>query len=58
MDTQLDTDTLAASFDLAQRQDDADQAIEALRSDVDEVKARLDRVGRAAARPALLADFA
>ena len=44
---------LAASFDLAQRQDDAEAAIGTLRSDVDEVKARLDRVSRAAARPAL-----
>jgi len=44
---------LDASFDLVNRQDAADKAIEAIRSDVDEVKSRLDRVSRAAARPAL-----
>ncbi|WEK45617.1 MAG: phage major capsid protein [Candidatus Andeanibacterium colombiense] len=49
-----ETEPLAASFDLAQRQDEADAAIGVLRSDVDEVKARLDRVSRAAARPALV----
>lgn len=55
MDSELnpDTDALAASFDIVARQDEADKAIGVLRSDVDEVKARLDRVGRAAARPAL-----
>lgn len=53
MEIDTETQTLEASFDLVQRQDQAEQAIGALRSDVDEVKARLDRVGRAAARPAL-----
>ena len=53
MDMATETDTLAASFDLASRQDEAEQAIGVLRSDVDEVKARLERVSRAAARPAL-----
>jgi len=48
-----ETDTLAASFDIVSRQDKAEEAIGVLRSDVDEVKARLDRVSRAAARPAL-----
>jgi HK97 family phage major capsid protein len=47
------TDPLAASFDIVARQDAADQAIGALRSDVDEVKTRLDKVAKAAARPAL-----
>ncbi len=53
MDTENQTDTMAASFDLVARQDKAEADIEVLRSDVDEVKARLDKVGRAAARPAL-----
>ncbi len=45
--------TLDASFDLVARQDAAEQAIETLRGDVDDVKVRLDRVSRAAARPIL-----
>ena len=53
MDIDTSTDPLAQSFDLVARQDQADQAINTLRSDVDEVKARFDRVSRAAARPAL-----
>lgn len=53
MDMEVETEALAVSFDLVRRQDDAEQAIGALRSDVDEVKARLDRVSRAASRPAL-----
>jgi HK97 family phage major capsid protein len=44
---------LDASFDLVTRQDAADAAIVALRGEVDEVKSRLDRVSRAAARPAI-----
>jgi HK97 family phage major capsid protein len=47
------TDQLDASFDIVTRQDKAEAAIGALRSDVDEVKARLDKVSRAAARPAI-----
>ncbi len=46
-------DSLEASFDLVARQDAAEQALSALRGDVDEVKSRLDKVGRAALRPAL-----
>ena len=53
MDMEHETEALAASFDLVSRQDEAEKAIAVLRSDVDEVKARLDRVSRAAARPAL-----
>ena len=53
MDMENTTEVLAASFDLVARQDEAEKAITVLRSDVDEVKARLDRVSRAAARPAL-----
>jgi HK97 family phage major capsid protein len=44
---------LDASFDIIARQDAAEQALEAIRSDVDEVKGRLDKVSRAAARPVL-----
>ena len=46
-------DPLDASFDIVARQDRADAAITTLRTDVDEVKARMDRVSRAASRPAL-----
>ena len=53
MEMEHETEALAASFDLVSRQDEAEKAISVLRSDVDEVKARLDRVSRAAARPAL-----
>ena len=55
MDMQVEnqTEALAGSFDLVTRQDEADAAIKVLRGDVDEVKARLDRVSRAAGRPAL-----
>ena len=49
----VETEALNATFDLVARQDEAEKAIGVLRSDVDEVKARLDRVSRAAARPAL-----
>lgn len=47
------SDPLAASFDIVTRQDKAEADINALRGDVDEVKSRLDRVARAAARPAI-----
>ncbi len=61
MDIQIPTQTVTAavvdpmtdSFDIVMRQDQTDTAIATLRSDVDEVKARLDKVGRAAARPAI-----
>ena len=54
MDTITQTpDALDASFDIVARQDRADTAIATLRTDVDEVKARLDRVSLAASRPAL-----
>ncbi len=46
-------DPLDASFDIVARQDAADVALGTLRSDVDEVKTRLDKVSRAAARPLL-----
>jgi HK97 family phage major capsid protein len=47
------SDPLAASFDIVARQDRADEAIGALRKDVEEVKARLDKVARAASRPTM-----
>ena len=53
MDMEIETEALAASFDLVSRQDAAEKAIGVLRSDVDEVKARMDRVSRAAARAPL-----
>jgi HK97 family phage major capsid protein len=46
-------DQLSASFDIVARQDRAEEAIAGLRTDMDEVKARLDRVSAAAARPQL-----
>jgi len=52
-DSAATSDPLEASFDLVARQDRAESAIATLRSDVDEVKARVDKIGRAAARPAL-----
>ncbi len=46
-------EALDASFDLVSRQDATEHAVDALRGDVNEVKSRLDRVSRAAARPVL-----
>lgn len=48
---QDDTQILDASFDLVARADATDAAVSALRTDVDEMKGRLERVSRAAARP-------
>lgn len=48
-------DPVDASFDIVARQDAADAALGALRSDVDEVKSRLEKVSRAAARPVIAA---
>ena len=53
MDSAVTPDPLDASFDLVARQDATDAALGALRGDVDEVKSRLEKVSRAAARPAL-----
>ena len=47
------TQQLEASFDIVARQEAQEQAIVAVRSDVAEVKTRLDQVARAAARPVL-----
>ncbi|WP_369026600.1 phage major capsid protein [Qipengyuania sp. RANM35] len=46
-------DQAEASFDIVARQDKTEADVAALRSDVDEVKARVDKIGRAAARPAI-----
>ncbi|MGB7373358.1 phage major capsid protein [Pontixanthobacter sp.] len=46
-------DQLEASFDIVARQDQTEADVAALRSDVDDVKARLDKVAKAATRPAL-----
>ena len=51
MELPKSTEALDASFDIVARQDAADEALGALRVDVNEVKMRLDRVGRAAVRP-------
>jgi len=53
MDNEVPVEALDASFDIVARQDAAEQALSALRGDVDEVKSRLEKVSRAAARPAL-----
>ena len=53
MDNAVPVEALDASFDLVARQDAAEQALGALRSDVEEVKSRLEKGSRAAARPAL-----
>jgi len=46
-------DALDASFDIVARQDASHAAIEELRAEMTEVKGRLDKAGRAAARPVL-----
>ena len=48
-----DTTAIDASFDVVARQDRVEQQVEGLRTEVDEVKLRVDRIGRAAQRPAL-----
>ena len=51
MESTNPVEALDSSFDLVARQDATEAAVDALRGDVEEVKSRLDRVGRAAARP-------
>lgn len=48
-------DPLEESFDLVARQDKTETDVAALRTDVDTVKTRLDRIARAAQRPAISA---
>ncbi len=57
MDNEQPVEALDASFDIVARQDAADQALGALRSDIEEVKSKLDRAVRSA-RPALGIDAA
>ncbi|MFB0612964.1 phage major capsid protein [Aurantiacibacter poecillastricola] len=52
-ETPVSSDALNDSFDIVARQDKAEAQIATLRSDVDEVKARIDKIGRAAVRPAI-----
>ncbi|WP_420481916.1 phage major capsid protein [Croceicoccus gelatinilyticus] len=51
MNMETKMEGLDASFDIVARQDAADEAIKGLRRDVEEVKGRLEKVSRAAARP-------
>lgn len=51
--TDAPEDAMEQSFDIVARQDQAEADIATLRTDVDEVKARLDKVSRAASRPAI-----
>lgn len=53
LDIETKADALTGSFDIAARQETHDAAIAALRSEVEEVKGRLERFGRAAVRPML-----
>ena len=47
------SEQLEASFDIVARQEAQEAAIVSIKGDVEEVKSRLDKVSRAAARPAL-----
>ncbi|SFF73896.1 phage major capsid protein, HK97 family [Novosphingobium sp. CF614] len=51
MESPIPVEALDASFDLVTRQEATEQAVDALRGDVEDVRTRLDRVSRAAARP-------
>ncbi len=53
MEHEANTEALDASFDIVARQDAADQALGALRSEVAVVKSRFERAPRGAARPML-----
>ncbi|MBL4640895.1 MAG: hypothetical protein JKX86_03670, partial [Verrucomicrobiales bacterium] len=48
METTTPTDPAEASFDIVARQDKTEAEVASVRSDVDEVKARVDKIGRAA----------
>lgn len=52
-DTETKADALTGSFDIALRQEAHDAAIAALRCEVEEVKGRIEKAGRAAVRPIL-----
>ncbi|WP_010409662.1 phage major capsid protein [Citromicrobium sp. JLT1363] len=51
--TETTADPLDASFDIVARQDALEENVATIRTDLDEVKARVDRIGRAAQRPVL-----
>lgn len=53
MESMPPVEALDTSFDLVARQDATDAAVSALRTDVEDVKSRLDRVSRAASRPVI-----
>lgn len=53
MESIAPVEALDASFDLVARQDATEAVVETLRGDVEDVKARLDRVSRAASRPVI-----
>ncbi|CCA94274.1 phage major capsid protein [Novosphingobium sp. PP1Y] len=53
METPVPTENLEASFDLVARQDATEAAVAEIRTDVADVKSRLERVSRAAARPVI-----
>ena len=53
MENATPVEPLDASFDLVARQDAAEQALDALRSDINEVKSRIERANLLAIRPAL-----
>ena len=53
MENDQDNDGLDGSFDIVARQEAADGAIGALRSDLEEVKSRIERIGRAPVRPVI-----
>jgi len=53
MNMETKMEGLDASFDIVARQDATDESIKGLRRDVEEVKTRLDKVSRAAARPVI-----
>ncbi|CDO36850.1 phage major capsid protein [Novosphingobium sp. KN65.2] len=58
MESPVPTENLEASFDLVARQDATEATVEAIRTDVEDVKSRLDRVSRAAARPVIAGSVA
>ena len=53
MENSIPIESLDSSFDLVTRMDAAEQGVETLRGDVEDVKARLERISRAAARPVI-----
>lgn len=53
MNIETKADTLTGSFDIVDRQEAQDAALASLRSDIEEVKGRLEKAGRVALRPML-----